>query len=99
MNSSLESSAEYINKCEARISELELTVYERADDLSSSFKPSNKSSITNLGDVAYQRRFEIQHNDQIKALTRQLAEAENKLQVISLRFQLFYLIYHNFTKI
>ena len=96
MNSSLESSAEYINKCEARISELELSNYERANDLNSSLKPSNKSSITNLGDVAYQRRFEIQHNDQIKALTRQLAEAENKLQVISFRFQLFKLIYHSF---
>ena len=38
-------------------------------------------ATANLGDVAYQRKFEIQHREVVETLNRQLIDAEKKLQV------------------
>ena len=42
---------------------------------------SNPSqAVSNLGEVAYLRRFELQHREQVETLTRQLMDTEKKLE-------------------
>ena len=83
LNNALESSANYIKVCENRLQEMENSIYSQPpavrEEISKLTQPNNGNTLSNLGDVAYMRRFELQHREEIEVLTRQLMDAERKL--------------------
>lgn len=82
LNASLQSSAEYIHKCEAEISGLQHCISSQPSSVRDLIgKAANSTAITNLGDVAYQRKFEVRHREEMEALARQLMETERRLEV------------------
>ncbi len=98
LNSTLESSAEYIQKCEARISDLENSIYAQPTDVREEISKNLASTaVKNLGDIAYQRKFELEYREKIEALTKQLtlAEAKNRVSL----FRILYTIIMQLVKV
>ena len=58
------------------------------DEISKLAKANGESTLSNLGDVAYLRRFELQHREEVEVLTRQLMEAESKLEETTKAYKL-----------
>ena len=80
MNNALESSASYIKICENRLQEMENSIYSQPpavrEEIGKLTQANNGNTLSNLGDVAYMRRFELQHREEVEVLTRQLMDAE-----------------------
>merc|ERR1711871_94550 len=84
LNNALESSASYIKLCENRLQQMENSIYSQPpavrEEIKKLTEANGGSTLSNLGDVAYLRRFELQHKEEVEVLTRQLMETERKLE-------------------
>jgi len=82
LNSNLETSADYIQKCEYRITELENSIYAQPSDVRDEISKNLVSTaVSNLGDIAYQRKFELEYREKVETLTKKLSLADAKNHV------------------
>jgi ABC-type phosphate transport system auxiliary subunit len=80
MNTALEHSTKYIQDCERQIYQLEGSYFSAPMNVREEIADSAKKMASrSLGDVAYQRKLEIEHREQLELLHRQIKVLEERL--------------------
>lgn len=83
INAALESSTEYIQKCEAEIALLEGRITTQPTVVTEASGKAGSGGSTK--DTAQRRKSELQHHEQVEALNRQLVDSEKKLEVTHIK--------------